>query len=373
MQNNLSLYIHYPYCVRKCPYCDFNSHAISKAYQNFDKLYLECLKKEFDSFLPYFDGRKIISVFFGGGTPSLASIELIQGILEYVKQYLAPNSEITIEANPGTVLERKLQDLYECGINRISIGVQSFSDLNLQNLGRIHNSEQAIRAILLAKKVGFKNINLDIMHGLMDQDVKGALYDLEMAVSFEPSHISWYELTIEEDTYFGSHQPILPNENQLYDIEQYGFEFLQAHKFDRYEISAFCRDQKRCIHNQNYWLFGDYIGLGAGAHSKISFLNRTYRKANFELPNVYLENFAKTNLSVVKKADLPFEYMLNRLRLFGKISFEHYIKTTALDLDTIKPKLHQAEDLGLLSLDDESYELTPKGKIMLNDILELFL
>lgn len=373
MKNNLALYIHYPYCIRKCPYCDFNSHAISGASNDFDEQYLKALLTEFKLFIPYIDDRKIISIFIGGGTPSLASISFIDKLLAYFMPYLASNAEITMEANPGTIESDKLASFYQSGINRLSLGVQSFNDDTLKKLGRIHNAKEAHFALEKAFKVGFSNINVDIMHGIMGQDVDLAMYDLKQALSYDITHLSWYELTIEEDTYFGLHTPTLPTEDILADIEQTGFALLDSYSFERYEVSAFTKNKHYCVHNKNYWLYGDYIGLGAGAHSKLSFANQILRKANIQEPNAYIKSCQHNNLYKVADNDIAFEYMLNRLRLFEPISIEHYFQTTAQSFDKIRSKIEQAIELELMVLTDKYYYLTTKGKLMLNDVLELFL
>ena len=373
MNNKLALYIHYPYCVRKCPYCDFNSHAISSASLDFETQYFEALVKEFKLFLPYFDDRRIISVFIGGGTPSLASVEFIDKLIQYFAPYLQSDAEITLEANPGTVESDKLKSFYQSGVNRLSLGVQSFNDETLKKLGRIHNAQDAHHALIKAFQAGFTNINVDIMHGIMGQDVSLALEDLKQALSYDITHLSWYELTIEEGTYFGRHTPVLPAEDMLADIENNGFELLKKHGFERYEVSAFTKDKHYCVHNKNYWLFGDYIGLGAGAHSKLSFANQTLRKANEQDPIAYISSCTNNSFYKVADNEIAFEYMLNRLRLFEPIYIDHYFQTTAQSFDKIKLQLEQACKLGLLILDDKQYYLTDKGKLMLNDVLELFL
>lgn len=288
-RNDISLYIHYPFCVHKCPYCDFGSIAWGSDLQR-DKQYIDCLIAEFKLKLPLIGQRKFCSVYIGGGTPSLCPAEQWQRLLAQIQPYLMSDAEISLEANPGTVDLAKLQALRQVGFNRISVGVQSFNDQALKRLGRIHNSKEAILACENAKLAGFNNFNIDLMHGLPQQDVKQALFDLEQAVALDCTHLSWYELTIEEGTYFGKHPPELPAEDMLFAIENAGFDFLAHHNFEHYEVSGFAKiiqDQNswafphrqlsyRCRHNQNYWLNGDYLGIGVGASQRISLLRYKY-------------------------------------------------------------------------------------------------
>lgn len=366
----LSLYIHYPWCRRKCPYCDFNSY-VKPDVQALDESYLEALLADYESLKPYVDKRNFISIYFGGGTPSLFAPKLMGKLLESLADKISATTEISMEANPGTVDYKMLCEYRALGVNRLSLGVQSFNDHSLKRLGRIHNAETAKEACKLALKAGFDNFNIDIMHGLPDQSVKEAMDDLNIAVGLGCEHLSWYELTLEEDTLFGKHPPCLPDEEILADIEEAGFIFLDKQGFKRYEISGFFKN-KPCRHNLNYWYFYDYAGIGAGAHSKFFINNNTYRRSNIEDPKAFIEG-KNNDVYLVPAEDVPFEFMLNRLRIFNRIDLDEFTQTTALDKEIILPKLRDAQKLGLLDFDKNSYFLTSFGKRMLNDILELFL
>ena len=369
MDTKLSLYIHYPYCVRKCPYCDFNSH---KKGVNMDESYFDRLIQDFDTNIDKIKDREFISVFVGGGTPSLASYKCYAKLFSHIEKYFAKDVEITFEANPGTLDLKKLCNFKAVGFNRISIGVQSFDNKMLKALGRIHDKDEAIKACEDSKKAGFLRRNFDIMHTLPGQSTAMALDDLKMAVNLDATHLSWYELTIEEDTKFGQNPPTLPDEDTMMDIEKEGFSYLNDNGFKRYEVSAFTRE-RRCVHNENYWLFGDYLGIGAGAHSKLTIGNDVLRRANISIPDNYCKKDFEPFYCVDKK-DLPFEYMLNRLRLFGSIKKSDFTEKTRMPFVAVEDKLLKARDLGLISFDtDNTYSITELGKIMLNDILELFL
>lgn len=369
--NYTGLYIHYPFCLRKCPYCDFNSYARGRdEYQ--DELYFARLKEDFSSWMPGIKDRKFISVFIGGGTPSLCDPVLIGDFIDFISPFLTKDCEITMEANPGTVDINKLKDFKTAGVNRLSIGVQSFNDVLLKRIGRIHDAAIAKKACSDADKCGFSAFNIDLMHGLPGQSLEEALSDIKIAAALNCTHLSWYELTIEEDTYFGTHTPILPSEDELYAIEEKGFPLLNSLGFNRYEVSAFTRD-KHCVHNENYWRFGDYVGIGAGAHSKFFDGNKTIRKACPALPSDYLKgDFGK--FYTVDKLDIPFEYMLNRLRLFNDIKTFEYKLHTGQDFSLVKDVLDKAAALSLIEFkDDETYCVTAYGRQMLNDVLEMFL
>lgn len=369
----LGLYVHYPWCIRKCPYCDFNSHP-KKSSGCTDEAYLESLIREFEDNLQYVDGREFLSVYFGGGTPSLFPPNLMKKLIDRISPYLNADTEISMEANPGTVSYDLLKSYKDIGINRISLGVQSFNDKSLKALGRIHDSKAAIESCENVKKADFNNFNIDIMHGLPMQDSTLALDDLKRAIDLGANHLSWYELTIEEDTYFGIHPPKLPAEDELAQIEQDGFSLLEQNNFNRYEVSGYTRD-RRCLHNQNYWYFGDYLGIGAGAHSKIKLGSKTYRKANEQKPLDYIQAIRDKKLCFkeVSAENLPFEFMLNRLRIFDRVNIDEFSVTTGLDFSVVKDRLIKAKELGLLNLDESSYGLTDLGRWMLNDILEMFL
>lgn len=369
----VSLYIHYPWCIRKCPYCDFNSYPKNKSVCT-DESYLNALILDFKQNINLISNRKFNAVYFGGGTPSLFSPKLMEKLMHEISPYCEENCEISMEANPGTVSLETLKDYRSLGVNRISLGVQSFDDRELKLLGRIHDSKAAIEACNNVIKAGFDNFNIDIMHGLPEQTTQKALADIKIAASLGCNHLSWYELTLEEDTYFGSHPPKLPNEDNLADIEEQGFVLLKELGFNRYEVSGYTKD-RRCQNNLNYWFFYDYFGIGAGAHSKIKIGDKTCRRGNPQDPSSYIEEVKnkKNNFFEVKKSDLPFEFMLNRLRVFDETKYDEFENTTRLNFSTVKDKLEKAKDDGLLQFSDTGYALTDKGRWMLNDILELFL
>ena len=369
----VSLYIHYPWCIRKCPYCDFNSYPKNKSVCT-DESYLNALILDFKQNINLISNRKFNAVYFGGGTPSLFSPKLMEKLMHEISPYCEENCEISMEANPGTVSLETLKDYRSLGVNRISLGVQSFDDRELKLLGRIHDSKAAIEACNNVIKAGFDNFNIDIMHGLPEQTTQKALADIKIAASLGCNHLSWYELTLEEDTYFGSNPPKLPNEDNLADIEEQGFVLLKELGFNRYEVSGYTKD-RRCQNNLNYWFFYDYFGIGAGAHSKIQIGDKTCRRGNPQKPSSYIEEVKnkKNNFFEVKKSDLPFEFMLNRLRVFDETKYDEFENTTRLNFSTVKDKLEKAKDDGLLQFSDTGYALTDKGRWMLNDILELFL
>ena len=369
----VSLYIHYPWCIRKCPYCDFNSYPKNKSVCT-DESYLNALILDFKQNINLISNRKFNAVYFGGGTPSLFSPKLMEKLMHEISPYCEENCEISMEANPGTVSLESLKDYRSLGVNRISLGVQSFDDRELKLLGRIHDSKAAIEACNNVIKAGFDNFNIDIMHGLPEQTTQKALADIKIAASLGCNHLSWYELTLEEDTYFGSNPPKLPNEDNLADIEEQGFVLLKELGFNRYEVSGYTKD-RRCQNNLNYWFFYDYFGIGAGAHSKIQIGDKTCRRGNPQKPSSYIEEVKnkKNNFFEVKKSDLPFEFMLNRLRVFDETKYDEFETTTRLNFSTVKDKLEKAKGEGLLRFSDTGYALTDKGRWMLNDILELFL
>ena len=324
----VSLYIHYPWCIRKCPYCDFNSYPKNKSVCT-DESYLNALILDFKQNINLISNRKFNAVYFGGGTPSLFSPKLMEKLMHEISPYCEENCEISMEANPGTVSLETLKDYRSLGVNRISLGVQSFDDRELKLLGRIHDSKAAIEACNNVIKAGFDNFNIDIMHGLPEQTTQKALADIKIAASLGCNHLSWYELTLEEDTYFGSHPPKLPNEDNLADIEEQGFVLLKELGFNRYEVSGYTKD-RRCQNNLNYWFFYDYFGIGAGAHSKIQIGDKTCRRGNPQKPSSYIEEVKnkKNNFFEVKKSDLPFEFMLNRLRVFDETKYDEFENTT---------------------------------------------
>lgn len=374
MLNNLSLYIHLPWCIKKCPYCDFNSHELKYDLPEDD--YIDCLIDDFKSHLPHLQERTITSIFFGGGTPSLFSAKALDRLLKTLRQLIkfSDDCEITLEANPGTVEQQRFKHYFEIGINRISLGIQSFQAEKLKALGRIHNDVEAHKGIDAVKKAGFTNFNIDIMHGLPNQTPEEAFNDLEQALKHQPTHLSWYQLTIEPNTYFYKHTPNLPNEEILEKIEQQGFVLLEKNGFTRYEISAYSVDGKQSRHNKNYWLFGDYLGIGAGAHSKLTIDGKITRHWNHKSPFSYMkkdEPFVSNKIEI-KDQDSVFEFMLNALRLFEPISFDVFEQRTGLSRDVLKESVDLAIKKGLLQ-DKPFIETTALGKQFLNDLCRIFL
>jgi len=387
----LSLYIHVPWCVRKCPYCDFNSHEIhtpsplqgegggeGRLSAFLEKQYVAALIRDLELALPQIWGRKVYTVFFGGGTPSLLSGESVAEILRQVRMLLPLDlgAEITLEANPGTVEAGRFAAYRNAGVNRLSLGIQSFNDAHLQALGRIHTAEEARRAIEIAQQ-HFDNINLDLMYALPNQTLDEALQDVQSALSFAPQHLSCYHLTLEPNTLFHRKPPTLPDDDASSDMQQRIEELLAAHGYQHYETSAFAQPKKRSRHNLNYWQFGDYLGIGAGAHSKLSFHDRIIRQARHRQPQTYLDATARgTPLQSeheVARGELAFEFMMNALRLnegFGSTLFE---ERTGLPLLSLRRELEQAAQRGLLVRDHRRIAPTQLGQRFLNDLLEIFL
>lgn len=372
----LSLYIHLPWCVRRCPYCDFNAHALKGTLP--EKEYIDALLADLEADLPRVWGREVVSIFLGGGTPSLFSAQGLDRLLSHVRACfrLKPDAEITIEANPGTIERGQFSDYAKIGINRVSLGVQSFNAIHLKRLGRIHDPASAILAIEELKASGIQNFNLDLMHGLPSQTKAEALQDLKTAISFEPNHLSWYQLTLEPNTLFGVEQPALPDEEVLESIEEEGLSALSEAGFLRYEVSAYAREKRVSDHNLNYWLFGDYLGIGAGAHSKITDLSTetVWRFSKQKHPKLYLDPTLPRiqTEEKIEPAELPFEFMLNALRLPGGVDvscFEHY---TGLQLSVIEPILNRAREQGLLEYSTLRIQPTARGIRYLNDVLLLF-
>lgn len=375
----LSLYIHMPWCVRKCPYCDFNSHTVPGGQQlslELEKEYLHALVEDFKTQINFAQDREITSVFIGGGTPSLISAEGYQWLFAQLKRHLnfSNNCEITLEANPGTLEHEPFEAYLKAGINRLSIGVQTFDTAHLTKLGRIHSADNAVNAIQQAKKAGFKRVNVDLMHGLPEQTLEQALYDLKMAVDHGATHISWYQLTIEPNTVFFRTQPILPSENILSDIQEEGEKYLIESGFTNYEVSAW-RKEKPSLHNLNYWQFGDYLAIGAGAHGKVTQEDGVYRFQKTRLPKDYLEKTPApmVNFEKVVSDDLPFEFMMNALRLKEGVPTDYYKQRTGLELTTADDSLQQLYNQGLLSKEAERIVCTDRGYRFLNAVLEEFL
>ena len=374
----LSLYIHMPWCVRKCPYCDFNSHAVpdGKLSLDLEREYLHALVEDFKTQVDFAQGRSIHSVFIGGGTPSLISAAGYQWLFTELKALIPfeENCEITLEANPGTVEHDPFAGYLAAGINRLSIGVQSFNTEHLKKLGRIHSNEDAISAIGLARDAGFQRINVDLMHGLPEQTLEQALNDLKLAVENGATHISWYQLTIEPNTVFFRTQPILPVDEVLEEIQEQGEAYLKANGFINYEVSAW-RKELPSAHNLNYWQFGDYLAIGAGAHGKVTQPDGVYRFQKTRLPKDYLAKVPAEHLQFkrIEVADMPFEFMMNALRLNEGVEAKLYLERTGYSLDTLNELLTSLRQRQLMVEDTERLACTEQGHIFLNSVLEEFL
>ena len=373
----LSLYVHLPWCVQKCPYCDFNSHAASKGLP--EETYIAALLTDLESELPNIWGRSVTSIFFGGGTPSLFSAEAINQLLNGIRARvrLQPGAEITLEANPGTFEQEKFLGFKEAGVNRLSIGVQSFNDAYLKTLGRIHSSDDAKKAITLAVKT-FDKVNVDLMYALPNQTIAQAVADIETALSFGVTHISAYHLTLEPNTVFGhTPPPNLPSDDEAIDIEEAVHQTLINAGFEHYETSAFTKNQNHCLHNLNYWQFGDYVGIGAGAHGKISQASGICRTTRTKHPNEYLKNIATGqpfgSRKKIAKEDLPFEFMMNALRLNQGVPSNIFNERTGLSLAQISPTLQKARSMGLMDFDPTRLTPSVLGRRFLNDLITLFL
>ena len=368
----LALYVHIPWCVRKCPYCDFNSHERTGSLPEAE--YLAVLFRDLEASLPQIWGRRVISVFIGGGTPSLFSPESIDALLSGVRARLAldPQAEITLEANPGTVEAARFRGFRKAGVNRISIGVQSFDERMLAALGRIHSADEARRAIDAAA-ASFDNVNIDLMYALPGQTPAMATADLDEALRFGLPHVSAYQLTVEPNTVFWSKPPALPEHDVAADMQLAAEEGLRAAGYEHYETSAFARPGRRCSHNLNYWQFGDYLGIGAGAHGKLSFPDRVTRHARAKQPNEYMKPDTHVEESVVSVEDLPFEFMLNALRLVEGFDIALFRERTGLPIHLVQSRLDEAEKKGLVARDWKHIRPTERGRRFLNDLLEAFL
>ena len=372
----LTLYIHIPWCVRKCPYCDFNSHAAGPELP--EEAYVNALLADLDADLPDAHGRELTSIFFGGGTPSLFSARALDRLLRGVERRLgfAHDIEITLEANPGTFEQAKFVDYRQLGINRLSIGVQSFHSEQLKALGRIHDGDEAIRAAEMARRAGFDNFNLDLMHGLPSQDVAGALADLRQAIALAPTHLSWYQLTLEPNTVFWSQPPEVPEDDILWDIQEAGQALLASQGFAQYETSAYARNNRRARHNLNYWSFGDFLGIGAGAHAKLSDPDGQIRRSwKTRLPRDYLDpgKQFQAGARLLETAELPFEFMMNALRLTEGVPAALFEQRTSLPLASIAEACSAARTAGLLDADPQVLRPTARGQLFLNDLLQHFL
>lgn len=376
----LSLYVHMPWCVRKCPYCDFNSHG-AKGELPFDD-YIDALVRDLEHDLPLAWGRTVHSVFFGGGTPSLFPPQHIDRFLQQASARLrfAPECEITLETNPGTAEHGRFEEYRRAGVNRISFGVQSFDDGCLQRLGRIHDSHEAEAAVKLAQDAGLDNINLDLMYALPEQTLAMAEHDLHRAFALEPAHVSHYQLTLEPNTIFHARPPKnLPDDDAAWDMQEHCQHLLAEHGYAQYEVSAYARAGRQCAHNLNYWRFGDYLGIGAGAHGKITLGSEQtiLRRWKVKHPTAYLQS-AGTATAIggddrIDEARRPFEFMLNALRLVDGFTLANFTHTTDLDAEAIAAPLRIAQDKGWLDLDAGRVVPTELGRRFTNDVIELFL
>ena len=370
----LSLYIHVPWCVRKCPYCDFNSHAIKGEIP--ETAYLNAILEDLDQDLPFIRGRPVETVFIGGGTPSLMSGAFYQLLFDGLRQRLAFSSdaEITLEANPGTLEAGRFESFREAGVNRLSIGVQSFNPEHLKSLGRIHDQAMAHQAIESARAAGFDNFNIDLMHGLPGQTPEQAVSDLQAALAHQPSHLSWYQLTIEPNTEFFSRPPPLPDDDRLWEIYRQGAAHLRSAGFDDYEISAWSLPDRESRHNLNYWRFGDYLALGAGGHGKVSLADgRILRYWKTRQPDAYLQRIGSrtSGSEELEPEDRPLEFMMNALRLKRGTSEQLYLERTGLPLSSVAVQLEQLRKQHLLTPD--RLQATEQGQRYLNSLLEHFL
>lgn len=399
----LSLYIHYPWCAQKCPYCDFNSHAVpcssnQRNDQQRDEQYVTALINDLEQELPDIWGRTIQSIFIGGGTPSLIQPEAMQHLLSQIHARLkvSPMAEITMEANPGTVDQLKFTEFHAAGINRLSMGIQSFDDQLLEKIGRIHNGQQARQAIERAQQAGFDNINLDLMYALPGQTLKSAIDDIQQAIAFETTHLSHYQLTLEPNTLFACQPPSLPDDDLSYEMQSQCQHLLADAGFHHYEVSAYARADKQCAHNLNYWQFGDYLGIGAGAHGKISDAARQTitRRWKVKHPQSYMNGFLSAEGSVLAEGsllaqgslsamiggeqqlsrhDIGFEFMLNASRLTGGFDSELFYRQTGLPITQIEAGLKQAVELGLIEWHLHHIKPTERGLQYLNELQAIFL
>jgi putative oxygen-independent coproporphyrinogen III oxidase len=377
----LSLYVHFPWCARKCPYCDFNSHAQDQSDREAAELrsrYMKALHQDLESALPTVWGRTVRSVFIGGGTPSLMTGEEVDRLLCDIRALLqlAADCEITLEANPGTMEAQRFRDFRQAGVNRLSLGIQSFDDDKLARLGRIHDGRQALRA---AEQAGgqFERFNLDLMWALPGQTVEQAVGDLQRALSFAPPHLSLYQLAIEPNTVFAKFPPVLPDEDVVFEMQQRLQDCARSAGYSNYEVSAFAQPGHRCVHNLNYWTFGDYLGIGAGAHSKLTLSNGIIRQERFHSPESYLQHAGQGRFvsreHAVSLAELPFEFMLNALRLTEGVPASLFNERTGLPLHAVSGPLAAAEARGLVVPDPTRICATPLGLRFLNDLQSVFL
>ena len=374
----LSLYVHYPWCVQKCPYCDFNSHTLKKEID--EAAYIDALIKQLEQTLPMIWGRPIKSIFFGGGTPSLISETGLNRFMSQARALLGfgPEIEVTLEANPGTVDFEKFAGFREAGINRLSMGIQSFADDKLKALGRIHSADEAKQAIAAARNAGFDNFNLDLMFALPNQTLAQAIADVEQAIAFEPPHLSHYQLTLEPNTPFYKQPPVLPDEDLAWEMQQACQQILAKAGYQHYEVSGYAKPNHPCQHNVNYWEFGDYIGLGAGAHGKITVPpeGKIWRTQMPASPGGYVEEMTRPNpgrTSLVSDSDAVFEFMLNALRLQDGFDLNLFELRTGLPISKIQTQLTEIQQKGWVEIYQNHLKLTAKGQQYLNDVVGVFL
>lgn len=372
----LGLYIHFPWCVKKCPYCDFNSHTLKQDLPEAE--YVACLLQNAELAFSDAQHRPIETIFMGGGTPSLFSAKALDVLLRGLRKVFSfsPDIEITLEANPGTVEQQRFNEYRAIGINRLSLGIQSFNEKHLEKLGRIHNGVEAQKAIMTVRDAGFTNFNCDLMFGLPQQTIAEGLADLEIAIALNPTHLSWYELTLEPNTYFWHHPPRLPEDDLIIALQEQGQGLLQAAGFSQYEVSAYSQ-QIPCRHNVNYWEFGDYLAIGAGGHAKITQPQHSaiVRYHHFRHPKQYMDvtqGFINEK-NAIPTSQLAFEFMLNALRLKAGVPTKYFSERTGLPLNTIKDPLKVAYEKGLLLPYEEQLCTTPLGYRFLNDVVSLFL
>ncbi len=376
----LGLYIHLPWCIKKCPYCDFNSHA-TKNLQIPEEQYIDALLADLTMELPDFWGRGVSSIFIGGGTPSLFSPESLDRLLSGIRALTNIPSliEITMEANPGTFEQGKFNEFRSLGINRLSIGVQSFNNNHLKLLGRIHDRDEAIKSVEIARQAGFKRLNLDLMHGLPEQNVNHSKQDLTQAIDLQPDHISWYQLTIEPNTLFSAQPPPVPNDDTLWDIQICGQDILQTAGFNQYEVSAYSKEKQQCKHNLNYWTFGDYLGIGSGAHGKISFASngKIIRRSKLRHPQSFIESSAGLDRisqeSEISINETGVEFMMNALRLREGVPTSTFQQHTGLPIGVISAQLKLAQDKGLMEVSHDRLVTSKLGFSHLNSVLDIFM
>ena len=374
----LSLYIHIPWCIKKCPYCDFNSHTYTDELP--EEKYIDCLLEDLTNELPRVWGRRLISIFIGGGTPSLFSAKAIERLLEGINILLPfhKDLEITMEANPGTFEQTKFSNFYSAGINRLSLGIQSFSKEKLKALGRVHDDKEALNAIKIARKAGFTNFNLDIMYALPEQTLNEAILDISKAIEQEPNHISWYQLSLEPNTAFYHKPPNIPTNDVAWQIQEQGQALLAEHNYKQYEISAYATDNKQSTHNNNYWHFGDYLGIGAGAHGKITNVsnNTIERTTKYRSPKDYLNkrnNDYTSSNKIISKQELPFEFMLNALRLTDGFNLKLYEQRTGLPFADIQSIMESAKKRDLIDIDNARMRTTKLGRRFTDDLIMMFM